>query len=49
MCVFMYVHAVQFTIRFFFQNPFTDGEANIKQSYDELHEELVTAFRNLED
>lgn len=32
-----------------FKNPFTDGESNIRASYDELYEEMVTAFRNLED
>lgn len=32
-----------------FKNPFSDGESIIKASYEELHEEMVTAFRNLED
>jgi V-type H+-transporting ATPase subunit A len=32
-----------------FKNPFTEGESSIKTSYDELHEEIITAFRNLED
>jgi V-type H+-transporting ATPase subunit A len=32
-----------------FKDPSADGEAKIKADYDELHEEMQTAFRNLED
>jgi len=32
-----------------FKDPIKDGEAKIKADYDELLEELQTAFRNLED
>lgn len=32
-----------------FQDPVKDGEAKIRADYDELHEEMQTAFRNLED
>lgn len=31
------------------QDPVKDGERKIKQDYDDLHEEMQTAFRNLED
>ena len=34
---------------FQFQDPVKDGEAKIKQDYDELHEQMQQAFRNLED
>nr|CAH0107829.1 unnamed protein product [Daphnia galeata] len=32
-----------------FKDPVKDGEAKIKQDYDELHEQMQQAFRNLED
>lgn len=32
-----------------FKNPRTDGEAKILADYEELHEEISTGFRNLED
>lgn len=32
-----------------FQDPVKDGEAKIKADYDELYEEMHTAFRNLEE
>lgn len=32
-----------------FKDPVKDGERKIKQDYDDLHEEMQTAFRNLED
>lgn len=32
-----------------FKNPVTDGEANIKQDFEALHESMVQSFRNLED
>jgi V-type H+-transporting ATPase subunit A len=32
-----------------FKDPVKDGEVKIKADYDELYEEMVTAFRNLED
>lgn len=32
-----------------FKDPVKDGEAKIRQEFDELHEEMQTAFRNLED
>ncbi|XP_046353005.1 V-type proton ATPase catalytic subunit A [Haliotis cracherodii] len=32
-----------------FKDPVKDGEAKIKQDFDELNEEMQTAFRNLED
>ncbi|XP_046543254.1 LOW QUALITY PROTEIN: V-type proton ATPase catalytic subunit A-like [Haliotis rubra] len=32
-----------------FKDPVKDGEAKIKQDFDELYEEMQTAFRNLED
>lgn len=34
---------------FYFQDPVKDGEKKIKSDYEELHEELQQAFRNLED
>ncbi|XP_041373038.1 V-type proton ATPase catalytic subunit A [Gigantopelta aegis] len=32
-----------------FKDPVKDGEVKIRQDYEELHEEMQTAFRNLED
>ncbi|KAG5678550.1 hypothetical protein PVAND_008215 [Polypedilum vanderplanki] len=32
-----------------FKDPVQDGEAKIKADFDQLHEELQQAFRNLED
>lgn len=32
-----------------FQDPVKDGEAKIKSDFDQLHEDLQQAFRNLED
>jgi V-type H+-transporting ATPase subunit A len=32
-----------------FKDPVKDGEAKIKQEFDELHEQMQQAFRNLED
>ena len=32
-----------------FQDPVKDGEAKIKADYEELLENMQTAFRNLED
>lgn len=32
-----------------FKDPVADGEEKIKKDYDELFEQLQTAFRNLED
>jgi len=32
-----------------FKDPVADGEAKIKADYDELYENMQTAFRNLED
>ncbi|XP_056009950.1 V-type proton ATPase catalytic subunit A-like isoform X3 [Ostrea edulis] len=32
-----------------FKDPVKDGEKKIKQDYDDLHEEMQTAFRNLEN
>ena len=34
---------------FFLKDPVKDGEAKIKQDYDELYEQMQQAFRNLED
>lgn len=31
------------------QDPVKDGEAKIKSDFDQLHEDLQQAFRNLED
>lgn len=31
------------------QDPVKDGEAKIKADFDQLHEDLQQAFRNLED
>lgn len=31
------------------QDPVKDGEAKIKADFDQLHEDMQTAFRNLED
>ena len=31
------------------QDPVKDGETKIKADFDELHEEMQTAFRNMED
>jgi len=31
------------------QDPVKDGESKIRQDYDELHEQMQQAFRNLED
>ena len=31
------------------KDPVKDGEAKIKADYEELYEEMQTAFRNLED
>lgn len=33
---------------FCLQDPYKDGEAKIKQDYEELHEEMQQAFSNLE-
>lgn len=33
----------------FLQDPVKDGEEKIKKDYEELHEKLQTAFRNLVD
>lgn len=43
-----------FTFQYYYwnlilQDPVKDGERKIKQDYDDLHEEMQTAFRNLED
>ena len=32
-----------------FKDPVKDGEAKIKADYEELHEAMTSAFRNLED
>ena len=32
-----------------FKDPVKDGEANIKKDYEQLYEEMQTAFRNLEE
>lgn len=32
-----------------FKDPVKDGEANIKKDYEQLHDDMQTAFRNLED
>jgi len=32
-----------------FQDPVKDGEAKIKADFEQLHEDLQQAFRNLED
>ena len=32
-----------------FKDPVKDGEENIKKDYELLHDEMTTAFRNLED
>jgi len=32
-----------------FKDPVKDGEAKIKADFDQLHEDLQQAFRNLED
>jgi len=32
-----------------FKDPVKDGESNIKADYEQLHEEMSSAFRNLED
>ena len=32
-----------------FKDPVKDGEGNIKADYEQLHEEMATAFRNMED
>lgn len=34
---------------FLFQDPVAKGEAEIKKTFDELHENMQQAFRNLED
>lgn len=34
---------------YFFQDPNVDSEAKIKADFDELAEEMSTAFRELED
>jgi hypothetical protein len=31
------------------QDPVADGEEKIKKDFDELHEAMQTAFRNLEE
>lgn len=31
------------------QDPVKDGEAKIRADFDQLHEDLQTTFRNLED
>lgn len=36
-------------ILLFFQDPTVEGEAKIKQEFDELAEEMQQGFRNLED
>ena len=33
----------------FFKDPVKDGEEKIKADFEELHEQMSTAFRNLED
>lgn len=33
----------------FLQDPVKDGEAKIRADFDQLHEDLQTTFRNLED
>ena len=33
----------------FSQDPVKDGEEKIKADFEELHEQMTTAFRNLED
>lgn len=38
-----------FFIRKYFQDPVKDGEEKIKADFEELHEQMSTAFRNLED
>jgi len=32
-----------------FKDPVKDGEEKIKADFEELHEQMTTAFRNLED
>lgn len=32
-----------------FKDPVKDGEADIKKEYEQLHDDMQTAFRNLED
>jgi len=32
-----------------FKDPVKDGEANIKKDYDQLYDDMQTAFRNLEE
>lgn len=32
-----------------FQDPVKDGEAKIKADFEQLHEDIQQAFRNLED
>ena len=41
--IFVIIHS------FRLQDPVKDGEAKIKADFEELYEEMATAFRNLED
>lgn len=43
------IYDVNYVFFFLSQDPVQDGEAKIRADFDQLHEDIQQAFRNLED